>query len=56
METITINAVISQGSVVEIPVGGKLYRINVTSVTDDARYINDRAHRYPHDVTAPVNA
>jgi hypothetical protein len=55
METITINAVIKQGSTIQLPIGDKLYKINISSVTDDQRAINDRAHQFPQYFT-PVNA
>ena len=55
METITINATIMQGSTIELPIGDKLYKINVTSVTDDQRAENDRVHQFPQ-VFTPVNA
>lgn len=55
METITINATIKQGSIIELPIGDKLYKINISSVTDDQRAENDRAHQFPQYFT-PVNA
>jgi hypothetical protein len=55
METITINAVIKQGGTIELPIGDKLYKINLVSVRADDQVENDRAHQFPQYFT-PVNA